>query len=178
MLITLTTFSQEPLKFTGVVKLADSTISASQIYSSCISWFAVSYKDSQRVLQQTDDENYRIIAKALFKTYRETAFGGTPAYGVVNYTIQIDCKDGKFRYEITNFIHDGNSNNANGKVLSFGLLTTADDCPINFNAWTECTKGQKLRVWNELKTQSTNYANELIKDLENIKIENNTINNW
>ncbi|WP_310393653.1 DUF4468 domain-containing protein [Hymenobacter sp.] len=82
--------------YTGVVEVAGAT--QAQLYSRAYEWVVKSYKSAPDVLQMQDKESGKIILK-----------GNTHAYirgrdaGLVNHTFSIYLKEGKYKYEVTNF---------------------------------------------------------------------------
>ena len=91
------------ITYTGVVQV---TGNKDELYSRAREWFAKAYNSSLNVIQMDDKE--KIIGKALMTVYWKNLVGVTSEAGNVNYTISIFFKDGKYKYEITNFYHTGN----------------------------------------------------------------------
>lgn len=84
----------------------DSLANKQELFSRVREWFAKAYKSSTNVIQMEDKENGKIVGKALLKIYF-TALGMQQDGGYINYTIAIYIKDGKYKYEITDFYHTG-----------------------------------------------------------------------
>ncbi len=85
----------------------DSSITKSELYSRGREWFAKAYKSSTDVIQMEDRESGKIIGKALMVVYHK-ALGMALESGQINYTISLYCKDGRYKYEVTDFIHTSN----------------------------------------------------------------------
>lgn len=157
----LFSFSQETSKeliYTNVVKL-DSITKANELYSIAKSWFAEKYNSAQDVIQLDDKENGKIIGKGKFK-YNSNVFSysnGTKGY--ISYTISIAVKDGRYKYEIKNFIHEGNSLNPGG-AASLGLITADEECPCTIS-----TKGWRKKVWDDIKKQIEDCVSPIISSL-------------
>lgn len=94
------------ITYTEVVIL-DSSTSKLELYSRVREWFAKTYNSAMNVIQMDDKENGKIIGKALMKVYFKTIFNSNYSGGNINYTISIYVKDGKYKYEITDFYHTG-----------------------------------------------------------------------
>ncbi len=152
-----------PLTYSNVVKV-DTTISAQQLYLRCRSWFAESYKNSQDVIQMDDKENGKIIGKGNLEFFSKIFVGSSCTKGWIRYTISVQVKDGRYKYEITNFNHEGNRYN-DCDDLSFGLLTTSIDCPDSIKKGLG--KGWSNKVWKEIKESIDNNIIVLIKSLNN-----------
>ena len=87
-----------------------------ELFSRAREWFAKTYNSAQSVIQMEDKD--KIIGRALTQVYRKVAIG-TYEYGYVNYTISIYFKDDKYKYEVTNLYHTGQSIE-DGRIPDFG----------------------------------------------------------
>lgn len=106
------------ITYTEVVYL-DSLSDKNELFSRAREWFAKAYKSSTNVIQMEDKENGKIVGKASLQVYHN-AWGMTSEAGYINYTISIYMKDGRYKYEITNFHHTGQYNNGN-KIPDYGV---------------------------------------------------------
>jgi hypothetical protein len=93
------------ITYTGVV-FVDSLVSKQELFSRAREWFAKTYKSSTNVIQMEDKESGKIVGKALLSVYF-TALGTKQQGGYINYTISIYFKEGRYKYEITDFYHTG-----------------------------------------------------------------------
>jgi len=91
-------------------KIIDSlNLSKDELFSRVISYFALSYNNSQNVIQQQDKENGRIIGKGIFSGFsisKEKAGSSLVPITVfykysAKHTLIIDIKNGKIRYKLT-----------------------------------------------------------------------------
>ncbi|SHJ63548.1 protein of unknown function [Arenibacter nanhaiticus] len=160
--------SQEVLTFSDVVEVEN--VLSTNLYNRAKLWFASAYKSSNDVLQVENKEEGMLIGKGSISYEQPFLSGMNTTVGNVNYLIKIFVKDGRYKYEITNFIHHGASE-------SFGLITTDDNYPRN-------TKKSALkwenRVWNDIKNQVDLEVRSLIPSIkegmrESIASENE---NW
>ena len=154
----MTIFGQEPLTYTEIMQ-ADG-ISKMELYTRAKLWFANAYNSANDVLQMDNKEGGQIIGKAIMQ-YKPTVFSGSAATkGNIKYTIKIFVKEGRYKYEITDFIHDPNGNRY-GK-WSMSLITTNEECyspkPMAKN-WSD-------KVWRDIKNQIENNMNPLIVSLK------------
>jgi hypothetical protein len=93
--------STSKITYSEVVYL-DSLANKQELFSRAREWFAKAYKSSRNVIQMEDKENGKIIGKALMQVYYKEF-----PYGYINYTISIYIKDGRYKYEFTDFHHTG-----------------------------------------------------------------------
>lgn len=157
ILISVNCFGQTPLIYTEVVKV--NSVSKSDLYNRAISWFSTTYNNSKKVLQLEDKTEGQIVGKAIL-TYNQTFLDASArTRGNINYTIKIFFKDGRYKYEISDFIH----NPTGTSPLSFGLITTDVESPIK-HTWM--LPGWNDKVWTDIKTQINNNIIPLIANLK------------
>lgn len=130
LLLTLTTVAQKEtpdlpidadtklITYTAVESV-DTTIGKLELYSRAREWFAKAYKSSQNVIQMDDKESGKIVGKALMQVYHK-ALGSNYPSGYINYTISIYFKDGRYKYEISNFYHTGQLVSGGNRIEDFG----------------------------------------------------------
>jgi hypothetical protein len=82
-MLTKTSFGQNVSDVVSV----DSTTTKETLYSNALSFFAITFKSAQNVIQMKDPESGKVIGKGLLSNGRKV-------------TITISCKDGKYKYEI------------------------------------------------------------------------------
>ena len=86
--------------YTGVVQV--DSIPKDELYKRAKRWFVDTYNSGKDVIQLDDKENSEIIGKGFFEElWMVTFYGGTKVN--VWQTIKIQMKDGRYRYEITDF---------------------------------------------------------------------------
>lgn len=105
------------INYSEVVKV-DSSTSKQELYSRGREWFAKAYNSSNNVLQMDDKDNGKLVGKALIKVYHK--FLGEHPSGYINYTIALYLKDGRYKYEITNFHHTGQIVSAKSTIPDYG----------------------------------------------------------
>ncbi len=94
------------ISYSEVIKI-DSTIDKDELYKRARAWFSKTYNSSKDVIQFENKDDCKIIGKALFKVSFKTIIGSNYPGGYINYTISIYTKNGKYKYEITDFYHTG-----------------------------------------------------------------------
>ena len=85
------------VSYTGVVNV--DSLKKEIIYSKAREWFVLTFKSADDVLQMEDKESGKLIGKA----YQDIIIKSlVPITTRMYYTIKINIKDYKYRYEITN----------------------------------------------------------------------------
>jgi hypothetical protein len=132
------------ISYSEVVTVSDSA-SKNELFSRAKSCFARLFKSSNNVIQNEDKDSGNIIGKGNIKAYAK-ALGMTSDAGFVNFTITIACKDGRYKYTITDFIHEGTGSN----MPSGGNLEN-----ISVRVWTN-------KQWKVMKSQTDAEIKNLI----------------
>ena len=78
------------------VEQVDGVVS-SELFARAQQWFASSYKNSKQVLRMVD--NNRLVGMSLFTFHYNGGLSGT-AHCKIEYTITIECRDGRYKYTI------------------------------------------------------------------------------
>ncbi len=128
------------------------SIKKEEVYSIIKEWIAKTFVDSREVIELDDKESGKILGTGLFKVHLPSgAFAG-----YVRYDIYFIIKDNRFKYEISNFIHD-----TYGTLQGIGsggdLLNEKPVCGYFF-----LTK----RYWAGIKEETYINTNSLIIDLQ------------
>lgn len=164
--------SPEPLKFTDVVQV-DSSKNAKYLYANAKMWFSKTFTDPKEVIVLDDTENNILMGRGIMKYDSKILMGSAPRAGYIMYDVIISCKDGKYKYEIANFTHTGQSNNT-----SFGIITN-EDFFATMKGSQGGPKGYKTKIANEIKAMCNEQSNYLEQSLKSAM--NNTIStkeNW
>ncbi|MDO7885316.1 DUF4468 domain-containing protein [Hymenobacter cheonanensis] len=136
------------ITYTGVVEVPGAT--KDELYTRATEWFAKTYNNANSVLQMQDRAAGQLVGKPVLATTVRSLGSNYPA-GIVKYTISLYLKDGKYKYEITDFVHDATGS----KLCSAGPLE---------NEKTGCmslTKGQ----WTEIKSQTDRAMQGLVASM-------------
>jgi hypothetical protein len=163
-IMNFTVFSQKEgeISYTKVVYV-DSSLKSIELYNRARSWFAESYRSSNDVIQLEDKDEGKIIGKGSIRYISSVYYGSEGTKGWIRYTLSVQVKDGRYKYELTNFIHEGNPLNSGGQ-LSFGLITNEEECPREFKM---TNRSWRNKVWNDIKRTVEIEAEILINSLEN-----------
>jgi hypothetical protein len=148
------------------VVYVDSLANKEELYSKAREWFAKAYKSSTNVIQMEDKESGKIVGKALMQVYHK-ALGSNYESGYINYTISIYLKDGRYKYEVTDFYHTGESFSG-GRIPDYGA------CEKMINT-TDKTMGiSNQKNYNQYLYQMDNHIKDLIADLKSAMIRKTT----
>jgi len=123
------------INYTEIVQL-DTSFTKNDLYLRGREWFAKAYSSSKNVIQLDEKESGKIVAKALMPVYHKSMGTNYPS-GYINYTITISFKDGRYKYEVSNFYHTGQNSipdygfceamiNTTRKTLGFSYQKTFD----------------------------------------------------
>jgi hypothetical protein len=149
-----------PIEYIEVIQ-ADG-LKKDQLYSAALAWFSETFRSAKNVFDVQDREAGRIVGKPLFQ-YEPTVFiGSARIRGVVRYSVTVEVKDGRYRYNIGSFVHDGTPGQYGGPA-SFGLLTTAIKCPYSIDG---PTSSGAQETWEDLSLRARIEADHLISSLK------------
>ena len=142
-----------PITYTEVVKV-DSIITADELYNRARLWFAETYKDANSVLQISDKQAGELVGKGNMKHTPSSWVGTSGVAGFISYTIKINVKDGRYKYQVSKFYHEGTrvaSSYGNFGPYNFGLLTDTLACPSEVRVFLPRTKWWD-EMWAEIKS--------------------------
>ena len=162
LLTSLSGWASEPLSFTAVVQVEG--VSQAELFVRAQAWFATTFKCGKCVMQTADKEAGQVIGRGAYEYASATFLSSKAISGWVTYTVKVFVKDGRYKYEITDFMHEGSptaSQYGSYPPFSFGLVTTDENYPdIKY-----CTKGICGKNWEKLKKDSEAQAKSLIESL-------------
>jgi len=121
--------------------------SADELYNRAIEWFNSFYKNPTGVTRIRDPQNHKITGVAQFKIKKTDKDGVNIDAGNIAYTIILEFKDNRYRYELTNFNHK--------RTSYFPLERWLDPKDPQYNS--DCP---------EFIKQVHNYSQELSKSLK------------
>lgn len=153
LLFSTITFAQD-FQFEEVVKV-DSTITKEELYNRARSWLSKTYKSEKDVMSIEDKSSGELSGNgALRYDPKSLYFAADCARGYINYKINFYFKDGRYKYNIHSFRHEGTRCNS-GSILSYGILTESE----------KPERGAK-RGWIEIKEIAKKDANKTIQSLK------------
>lgn len=114
-------FSQEPLTFSEVIEVPN--VNKDELFIRGREWFNGNFKSSKDVLQVADKESGELLGKGIMEVICFYKYMGERTFPAdVNFQLNVWLKDGKYKYEMTNFTVPGNR-----QSIDFGLITTSDE---------------------------------------------------
>ena len=151
ILFALKTYGQESqlINYSEVVKV-DSLRKASDLYAQGKMFFVDAFKNSKAVIQLEDEANKTIVGEGAIPYSSKYLIGSGTTIGKISYRISIACKDGRYKYDIGNFNHQG-------KSMSFGYITDVEDPKNKFGP-----TGTRIKVYREMKDKITQEIEPLI----------------
>lgn len=122
-------FSQEPLTFSEAIEV--SGVNKDELFIRGREWFNENFKSSKDVLQIADKESGELSGKGIMEVVYVYKYLGERKFTTdVNFQMNVWVKDGKFKYEMTNFLVPGSSSRGS---IDFGLITTSDETEKTFS---------------------------------------------
>ena len=122
---------------------------ADELYRKILAWFRSYYKNPGEVIRENDSIGKAVTGKPRFRISNPPDKEGTRTdAGLVQYTITIAAKDGRFKYTLTEFNWKGNSYYACEK-------------------WYDTALPSHTGAMDEYLRQTDNYAKTTIADLKN-----------
>lgn len=167
--VTLPVDEKGNVVFSEVVEIQD--VAKDILFIRGMEWLAKTYRSSKDVIQMEDKEAGKIIGKGLTIVYVKV-LGMKFDAGPMRYTIAMYFKDGKFKYEFSNFYHEGNRLE---KIGAGGAIE--NEKPACGNPFTGggMTKGR----WNGIKSQTDITIREIIADMKEFMAKGATSSdNW
>ena len=148
MLISVSVMGQEtPLQCDTVIQAQGK--SATEIYTTVRSGVATPFNSAQDVIQMDDPENGILVCKGNF-SYK--APGGALTYGVldgwVNFTLQVQVRDGRFKVTMGQFAHEAKRVPGGSYDWSLGLITDRERAKAK-----GAVDFRQKKTWKDLKVK-------------------------
>lgn len=86
------------------VDVVEEDANAADLFKRCVKWINKEYKNPTTVTPTRDMVNKKIVIRHQFRLKSTTETGATTNEGDVMYDFNIQFKDGRYRYEMTNFV--------------------------------------------------------------------------
>ena len=102
----------QKILYTEVIKVTDNS-NKTAIYDRAFSWA----QNNKYKITQMDKENGVMSCEGSFPVTYPGPRVGMNDNGVVKFTVTVNAKDGRYKYDITNFKHEGGKGKGNGGPL-------------------------------------------------------------
>ncbi len=137
-------------------------VSSDKLYIRARSWVAKTFTNSQKVIQMEDKEAHKLILKGAGIISNDGKF--------FFYTITIQAKDGRYRYEISNFEYQRLGNGLIPKVIKEPFET----CFKNY----DCENRKNKMILTTIKRNTEITIIKSLKDNMAIPDSSEKENNW
>ncbi|WP_353166993.1 DUF4468 domain-containing protein [Empedobacter brevis] len=161
LMISFSAFSQDTIKpysFSEIIQVSDNSKTAKTLYANAKIWYTRNFKNPKEVIILDDPENNIIIGRGNIPYNSDIFMGSNQRKGYITFDITIACKDGKYKYNFSNFTHEGNTAN-------FGIITN-EEFLSTMKGMSGGPKGYKIKVTNELREKIKNRILPVIDDLK------------
>ncbi len=126
VLFPLFVLAQKPVECDTIIEC--SGITADKLYSRMKYFVADNFKSAQNVIQLDDKDEHRLLCKGNIRFEVKSMTWGM-LDGVINFTLDLQAKDGKYRVTFRDFTHE-NFNRKYGDSWCMGLV--CDDVPEGY----------------------------------------------
>lgn len=153
--------SNGKIVYTGIVQ-CDSTQSKDILYESALQWVAIAFKDANSVLKYSDKTAGKIIVKGAIPV-QSNIIGIVTNGGQIYFTMTIEFKDSKYRYNITDMYHEGTVNVPSGGACEVMLKDP---------------KMQLKKAYHQYLQQADNRIIVLLAELKSTLIKAKSSSGW
>jgi hypothetical protein len=148
-----------PLQFQEVVTVEG--VTRDQLYNTALAWFPEAFRSGKDVLQVQNKDAGTLVGTGTEKYEPVVFIGSACTRGVLRYRVTVEVKDGRYRYTIDGFTHEGGGPACRGDGISWGLLTTNPVSP----SMKGFSSGMEQQMWADMKKKATALAETLSKSL-------------
>ena len=154
--------------YTDVISI--DSVNSKDLYNRAHTWFANNFNSAKSVIQLEDKEVGKIIGKGYFVAGIEKSSAGvfkTPIMVSVHFTVDIQTKDGRYKYLFTDFT-----------CMRFENTQNETICDLSSSSFTKNTVWQKAldKDWIEVKKDVNAKMITIIEGLKKALIIKN--DNW
>jgi len=145
------------ITYTEVVKV--DSVSQKELYNASKLWAMRAFADSKHVNEVKNAETFTL---SLAPSVETRDLNSNLKTGYLYYTLTIECRDGRYKYTLTDFKHEKNPET---NVCDGGNLENANyDCPgLVLN---------KKKFWADIKQQANDNIVALIADMKKSIVQN------
>lgn len=159
--------AQEAMTYTKIIEAPGKD--AKTLYQNSKTWFATNYQNPKKVIQVDDPSQCMLSAKSNVD-YSHGGLSYLSYEGWVEFTILIQCKDGRLRVQVTNLTHTNVPGHASQSNL--GLILNMDN---------QFTSGMQKKFNNnvaaDIKAKMKVKSDEIFDSLEKFIKSNNSVVN-
>jgi hypothetical protein len=145
------------ITYEGVVEIKG--VAAGDIYKRINDWFHTYYKNPTDVIRENDSVKFVMVGKPRFRLTSPPDKDGNKTEGsAVQYTITVAARDGRFKYELTEF---------NWKQLSYYAS----------ERWLDTKATSYIPIYNDYLQQLDKNAIETVQSLKNAVTKEKPVKN-
>jgi hypothetical protein len=149
------------ITYEGVVEVTGAK--ADLLYKRALAWFKTHYPNPTEVIRENDSLKFKIVGKPRFKVYNPADKNGLKTdAGLAQYTITVACRDGRYRYEISEY---------NWKQVSY----------YPAEKWMDTKDQLYSPAMADYLTQLDTYTKDLVKSLQEAMAKDKPVkdrDNW
>lgn len=162
------------IEYSEVVQVSD--VAANELFVRAKEWIALTFNSANHVIQMDDKEAGKLIGKGRSEIFTSHPYSENRivSYGHIDYTIEIQTKEGRYKYVISGISHEFN---AYVNPLSGAVMQT----PGNILAQPEPTTGLKVnkKTWQLVRYATDQKINQIILSLkEKMKQSSGRDDDW
>lgn len=98
------------------------SVPASELYARAKRWFVDTYKDAGSVLEMEDPVTSTLVGNGSMPYSTSVFMNSVNRAGSIHYTIEVNCKDGRYRCAVRNVIHTSD--------WVWQIMSGEDCCPM------------------------------------------------
>lgn len=154
--------AQTPLSFSKVIN-ADS-ISAKKMYERFDVFFTNAFDHPDKTIQMKDIDNKQLIIKTAFQYNSDIKYLGSINHGYISYTLNIACKDGRFKVSLSDFSHK--SDRRSRDINDVGMLYSDVEVPHIYIMMV--SKKWKAKFYQDMKDKAAIESEAMFLLLEKV----------
>lgn len=144
--------------YSGVVQMQG--YNQKDLYKAARAWVTKAYSSNRILNQFYDDENASILLQLYMINYWDF---DTSVTGYIHYTLKIECKDGRYRYTFTDFVHvhPDETNICDGGPLENEKYVCTD-----YFMSHPLLAANKKDFWQDIKKNTNEHVLAIITDMQ------------
>lgn len=160
-LLSFVSFAQaaSPLQYSWVTPVEG--VVAAELYQRALTWFAVSFRSANDVIQFKDQQAGKIIGQASHEYNSKVFMSSACTKGHIDYNITVEVKDGRYKLTLNNFVHSAQGYGCQGTPYNFGTILDGELCNTTEYSGFVAPKGWLRNVCADIRTQLNDLANSI-----------------